>query len=37
MKTEDFDEKFDNGEDVSMYLDFSKARRPGREQRTEKS
>jgi len=33
MKTEDFDKKFDNGEDVSMYLDFAKARRPGREQK----
>jgi len=33
MKTEDFDKKFDNGEDVSMQLDFTKARRPGREQR----
>ena len=33
MKTEDFDKKFDNGEDVSMHLDSTKARRPGREQR----
>jgi len=33
MKTEDFDKNFDNGEDVSMQLDFTKARRPGREQR----
>lgn len=33
MKTEDFDKKFDNGEDLSMHLDFSKARRPGREQK----
>ena len=33
MRTEDFDKKFDNGEDVSMYLDFTKARRPGREQK----
>ncbi|MBL7006028.1 MAG: CopG family transcriptional regulator [Spirochaetia bacterium] len=33
MKTEDFDKKFDNGEDVSKQLDFTKARRPGREQR----
>ncbi len=29
MKTEEFDK----GEDVSKYLDFSKARRPGREQK----
>jgi len=33
MKTEEFDKKFDSGEDVSEYLDFSKARRPGREQK----
>jgi len=33
MKTEEFDKSFDNGEYVSKYLDFSKARRPGREQR----
>ncbi len=33
MKTEDFDKNFDEGEDVSMYLDFTKARRPGREQK----
>ena len=33
MKTEDFDKNFDNGEDVSMQLDFTKARRTGREQR----
>lgn len=33
MKTEDFDKKFDDGEDVSKHLDFSKARRPGREQK----
>lgn len=33
MKTEDFDKIFDNGEDVSMYLDFTEARRPGREQK----
>jgi CopG antitoxin of type II toxin-antitoxin system len=33
MKAEEFDEKFDNGEDVSEYLDYSSARRPGREQR----
>ncbi len=31
MKTitaKEFDEKFDNGEDISEYLDFSKATRP---------
>ncbi len=33
MKTKTFDEKFDRGEDVSESLDFSKARRPGREQK----
>ncbi len=33
MKSRDFDEKFDAGEDVSEHLDFSKATRPGREQK----
>jgi hypothetical protein len=33
MKTEEFDEKFDNGEDVTPYLDLSTVRRPGHEQR----
>ena len=33
MKTEEFDKRFDDGEDVSKHLDFSKARRPRREQR----
>jgi len=33
MKTEAFDKAFDNGEDVSKYLNFSKATRPGREQK----
>jgi len=33
MKTEQFDKKFDKGGDVSKYLDFSKATRPGREQK----
>ena len=33
MKTEEFDKKFDSGEDVSEHLDLSKARRPGREQK----
>jgi hypothetical protein len=29
MKAEEFDERFDRGEDVTAALDFSKARRPG--------
>ena len=33
MKTEQFDREFDKGEDVSKYLDFSKATRQGREQK----
>ena len=33
IKAEDFDAMFDSGEDVSEYLDFSKAKRPGREQK----
>jgi len=33
MKTENFDKAFDNGEDVSSALDYSKATRPGRVQR----
>jgi len=33
MKAEEFDKKFDRGEDVSKYLDFAKAKRPGREQK----
>ena len=33
MKAKEFDQKFDNGEDISKYLDFSKARRPGQESR----
>lgn len=33
MKAEEFDKKFDRGEDITKYLDFSKARRPGREQK----
>lgn len=28
----EFDAKFDRGEDITEYLDFSKARRPGHEQ-----
>jgi hypothetical protein len=33
MKAEEFDKKFDEGEDVSRYLDISKARRPAQEQK----
>lgn len=33
MKAEDFDKKFDNGEDITSLLDFSKAYRPGQKQR----
>jgi hypothetical protein len=31
MKSEDFDKKFDDGDDIIESLDFSKATRPGRE------
>lgn len=33
MKAKQFDRKFDEGEDISQYLDFSKTRRPGQEQK----
>ena len=33
IKAKDFDKKFDSGEDVKKYLDLSRARRPGHEQR----
>ena len=33
MRAEEFDKKFDDGEDIMEYLDMSKARRPGREQK----
>ncbi len=33
MKAEAFDKAFDKGNDVSKYLNFSKATRPGREQK----
>ena len=33
MKAKEFDTKFDNSEDITKYLDYSKARRPGREQK----
>ena len=29
MKARNFDERFDSGEDISKYLEFSGARRPG--------
>ena len=33
ITTEQFDEMFDNGEDISSYVDWSKARRPNEEAR----
>ncbi len=33
ITTEKFDEMFDNGEDISAYVDWSKARRPNQEAR----
>ena len=33
MKAKDFDKKFNEGQDVSRYLDMSKARRPEQEQK----
>jgi len=33
MKAKELDEKFDKGEDISDYLDVSKAHRPGQEQK----
>lgn len=33
MKAEEFDNRFDEGEDVSRHLDISKARRPVQEQK----
>jgi len=33
MKANEFDKKFDNSRDISKYLDMSKARRPGQEQK----
>ena len=32
-KAKELDTKFDSGEDITKYLDLSKARRPGHEQR----
>ena len=33
MKAKEFDRKFDEGEDISQFLDVSKARRPEQEQK----
>jgi hypothetical protein len=33
MKAKELDEKFDSGEDISQYLDISKARRPQQDQK----
>jgi len=33
MKANEFDKKFDKGEDISKYLDLSRASRPGRDQK----
>ncbi|MEN6487388.1 MAG: CopG family antitoxin [Smithellaceae bacterium] len=33
MKAKEFDKKFDAGEDITKYLDVSKARRPEQEQK----
>ena len=33
MKAKDFEKKFDEGKDISKYLDVTKAKRPGREQK----
>ena len=33
MKAKDFDKKFDEGRDISKYLDISKAKRPEQEQK----
>ncbi len=33
MKARQLDKKFDEGEDISQFLDLSKARRPGQEQK----
>jgi CopG antitoxin of type II toxin-antitoxin system len=33
MKAKEFDKKFDEGKDISKYLDVAKARRRGREQK----
>lgn len=33
MKAKDFDKKFDEGQNISKYLDISKAKRPEQEQK----
>ena len=33
MKTNEFDRKFDEGKNISRYLDFSRIRKPAREQK----
>lgn len=33
MKAEEFDKKFDDGEEITQYLNVSKAQRPEREQK----
>ena len=33
MKAKEFDKRFDDGEDVTKYLDFSKIRKPVQEQK----
>ncbi len=33
MKAKDLDKKFDSGEDITRYLDLTKARRPAQEQK----
>ena len=33
MKAKEFDDKFESGEDITAYLDLSKARRPEQEQK----
>ena len=33
MKASDFEKNFDEGKDISMHLDVSKARRPGQKQK----
>ena len=33
MKSSEFDKRFDDGKDISKYLDMSKARRPEQEQK----
>ena len=33
MKASELDKKFDEGEDISEFLDLSRARRPGQEQK----